>query len=133
MVLDTNLLISALLSPESLPAELLAKWDSGGFALLSCVEQVEELRRASRYSKIAGRIPRPVVGRLINELRKVAEFHPRLPAIDASLDPFDNYLLALAQVGRADFLVTGDKAGLLSLGIFERTRIVTARQFLEGQ
>jgi len=36
----------------------------------------------------------------------------------------------MAQAGEADVLVTGDKHDLLILGSFQRTRIITARQFL---
>ena len=39
-------------------------------------------------------------------------------------DPKDNFLLALCQDGRADFLITGDQ-DLLVLDPFHRTRIIT--------
>jgi predicted nucleic acid-binding protein len=35
-------------------------------------------------------------------------------------DPDDDFLLALAEAGSADFLVTGDKAGLLVLASHHR-------------
>ena len=54
-----------------------------------------------------------------------------LPALDISADPFDNFLLAMARVGRADFLVSGDRAGVLAIGQFEPTRIVTTRQLIQ--
>ena len=41
-----------------------------------------------------------------------------------------NYLLATAAAGSADFLVTGDKRGLLALKLYEGTKIVTVRDFL---
>lgn len=63
-----------------------------------------------------------------NELRRLAMFIEKLPVVDASRDPADNFLLAMAQAGEADVLVTGDKHDLLSLGSFRRTRILTAWQ-----
>jgi predicted nucleic acid-binding protein len=54
-----------------------------------------------------------------------------LPLVEKSPDPADNFLLSMAQAGKADFLVTGDKHDLLSVGVFEQTRIVSARQMLE--
>jgi predicted nucleic acid-binding protein len=54
-----------------------------------------------------------------------------LPFVELSPDPDDNWLIALAEAGGADFLVTGDKADLLSLERTGSTRIVTARQFLD--
>ena len=45
-------------------------------------------------------------------------------------DPFDAFLLAMALVGEANYLVTGDhRAGLLQRGHFSRTRIVTPTVF----
>ena len=50
--------------------------------------------------------------------------------ITVSPDPFDNYLLATAAAGSADFLVTGDKRDLLALKLYEGTKIITVRDFL---
>lgn len=68
---------------------------------------------------------------MINAPRRLAVVGDPLPAVTISPDPKDNFLLALAEVTRADFLVTGDKSGLLSLKRHRRTAIVSARKFLE--
>jgi predicted nucleic acid-binding protein len=39
----------------------------------------------------------------------------RLPRVERSPHPIDDFLLALSEAGKADYLVTGDKSGLLSL------------------
>jgi len=54
-----------------------------------------------------------------------------LPPVDLSPDPEDNPVLAMALLGRADYLVTGDKRDLLSLGAIGSARIATAREFVE--
>jgi uncharacterized protein len=53
-----------------------------------------------------------------------------LPVVTVSPDLYDNYLLATAAAGSADFLVTGDKRDLLPLKLYEGTKIVTVRDFL---
>ena len=53
-----------------------------------------------------------------------------MPIVSVSPDPYDNYLLAMASEGEADFLVTGDKRDLLGLKLYEGTRITTVREFL---
>lgn len=132
VVLDTNIILSGLMVVPSLPATLLEAWLEGSFTLLTCEEQIGELRDVSRRPQVAARIRRRSIGTFINEMRNTADFLTDLPDVDASPDPWDNYLLALARDGKADFLVTGDKAGLLALGRFGTARIVTARQFLES-
>jgi predicted nucleic acid-binding protein len=67
---------------------------------------------------------------LINDLRKVAIMVANLPTVDTCTDPYDNYLLAMAAAGAADFLVTGDKRDVLGLKLYQGTRIVTVGAFL---
>lgn len=51
--------------------------------------------------------------------------------VDLSRDPQDNPVLAMAIAGKADYLVSGDRRGLLSLKRVASTRIVTAAEFLK--
>jgi hypothetical protein len=59
---------------------------------------------------------------MCNELREPATLIAPLPLVERSRDPADNFLLSMAQAGKPDFLVTGDKQDLLSIGIFGQTR-----------
>ena len=131
LVLDTNILVSALLSTTSLPARIILLWRAGRFELLTAAEQLDEFARVTRYPKIRERLTPAVAGRLVNDLRALAVSVGTLPAVDASSDPDDNYLLAIAMAGSADFLVTGDKRDLLGLGTHAGTRIISAREFLD--
>lgn len=130
LVVDTNILVSALLVGTSLPAQLVVLWREGKFDLLTSAEQIGELMRVTRYPKLRERLAPDLAGRLINELRDIATVVPHLPAVAVSPDPYDNYLLAMADVGAADFLVTGDKQDLLGLRVYRGTKIVTVRDFL---
>jgi putative PIN family toxin of toxin-antitoxin system len=130
LVVDTNILISALLIGTSLPAHLVVLWREGRFDLLTSAEQIDELMRVTRYPKIRERLDPALAGRLVNELRAIATLVLRLPAVTVSPDPYDNYLLATAVAGSADFLVTGDKHDLLALRRYNGTNIVTVRDFL---
>jgi uncharacterized protein len=130
LVVDTNILISALLVEASLSAHLIVLWRQGRFDLLSSAEQLDELMRVTRYPKIRERLAPALAGRLINELRDIAVVLKNLPTVTVCQDPHDNYLLAMAVAGSADFLVTGDKRDLLGLKLHEGTKIVTVRDFL---
>ncbi len=130
LVVDTNILISALLVEASLSAHLIVLWRQGRFDLLTSAEQLDELMRVTRYPKIRERLAPALAGRLINELRDIAVVLKKLPTVTVCQDPYDSYLLAMAVAGAADFLVTGDKRDLLSLKLHEGTKIVTVRDFL---
>jgi len=130
LVIDTNILISALLAGTSLPAQLIVRWRVGWFDLLTAAEQLDELMRVTRYPKIRERLTSALADRLINDLRAIAVTVGKLPVANVSADPHDNYLLAVAAAGAADFLVTGDKRDLLGIAVYEGTKIVTARDFL---
>ncbi len=68
---------------------------------------------------------------MVNDIRSLGIMVDKLPAVDISPDPYDNFLLAMAEAAHANLLVTGDKRGLLSLGSHRKTRILTARDALD--
>lgn len=128
VILDTNILIGALLTTGTPPAELFGAWKHGRFTLLSCERQIDEIREVTRRAGVSLRIRASDAGQMVNTLRALAELVAPLPVADArSPDPNDDFLLALAQAGEADYLATGDRSGLLVLGRHGRTRIVTAQ------
>ena len=129
VVLDTNILVSALIAPAGNPAAIYNAWEQGKFTLLTCVEHLEELRAKLQKPKVADLIKPYKAGRLVNQIKKLAEDIAELPRVKRSPDPGDNFLLALAEAGNADYLVTGDKSGLLLLASHKSTRIITTREF----
>jgi hypothetical protein len=129
VVLDTNILVSALIAPAGNPAGIYNAWEHGKFTLLTCAEHLDELRATLQKPKVAELIKPHKAGRLVNQIKKLAEEVGQLPHVRRSPDPGDNFLLALAEAGNADYLVTGDKSGLLVLATHKSTRIITARDF----
>jgi putative PIN family toxin of toxin-antitoxin system len=130
VVLDTNILISALMIRTGNPAAIYRAWQAGKFTLLTCAEHLDELRATLRKPSVAERIKPYRAGGLVNEIKKLAENVHSLPLVRRSADPSDDFLLALSEAGRADCLVTGDKSHLLGLGSHKETRIVSARAFV---
>jgi hypothetical protein len=130
VVLDVNILISALIAPSGNPAAVYTTWENGNFTLLTCLQHLNELRATLEKPRVAALIRPHKAGRLVNQIRRLAEIVEHLPHVERSPDPEDNYLLALAEAGRADYLVTGDKSGLLGLERHKAARIVSAREFV---
>jgi uncharacterized protein len=129
VVLDTNILFSALISPHGAPDAIYRAWRSARFELITSQVQLEEIRRASRYPKLQAVLQPARIGVMINNLQR-ATILERLPHDFETDDPDDDFLLAMASVGKADYLITGDRrAGLLQRGHLGRTRIMTPTTF----
>ncbi len=131
VVLDTNVLVSALISSGGWPDRLYQAWRTGLFELISSEEQLDEFRRVTRYPRLRPFLESAAAGAMFNEIRLLAEIVRHLPKVEISPDPDDNFLLAMAQEGHADYLVTGDKGDLLALSRYKGTHIVTVARMVE--
>lgn len=129
VVLDTNILFSALISPHGPPDVIYRAWRTARFELVTSRTQLDEIRRASRYPKLQAVLQPAKVGVMINNLQRAVVLD-QLPRGFEAEDPDDAFLLAMAAAGNADYLVTGDRrAGLLQRGHVGRTRILTPSAF----
>ena len=131
VVLDTGILIAALITADTSPDQVYQAWRKKRFTLVTSVWQLGEFRRASRYERVKKFLKPTEAGNLVNGLKRHATVLKDLPDVDLSQDPQDNPVLAMAIAGEANYLVTGDRRGLLSLKRVGTTRIVTAAEFLK--
>lgn len=131
VILDTNILLSGLISSGGTPARLIEAWLDRRFMLVSHPLQLTEIREVSRREKLRTLIQPHEAGRLVNQIALIADLPDALPHISRSPDPRDDFLLALCEAGQADWLVTGDKADLLVLERHGPTRIITAAVLAE--
>ena len=131
VVLDTGILIAALITVETPPDKIYQAWRKKRFDLITSKWQLEEFRRVSRYPKLKKYINAAEAGHMVNGLKLRAYVYEHLPAVDLCKDPDDNPVLAMALESKADFLVTGDKRDLLSMVQVGQTPIVSAATFLK--
>jgi putative PIN family toxin of toxin-antitoxin system len=129
VILDTNILLSGLISPVGKPARLIDAWLDGRFTLISHRLQLDEFRNVSRRERIRRLLRPSEAGRLLNRIAVLADMPTHLPPVQRSPDPHDDFLLALCEAGAVDRLVTGDKADLLALRKHANSLIVTAAHF----
>jgi predicted nucleic acid-binding protein len=94
---------------------------------LICREQLDELRATLHKPALAARVKPYKAGRLVNHLSELAENIVSLPRVVRSPDPTDDFLLALSEAGRADYLVTGDISGCDQTGKNSRVSICNHR------
>jgi uncharacterized protein len=131
VVLDTNVVLSALLFGQGRLAPLRAGWRSAAFHPLASKPTVEELIRALTYPKfkLTPEDQRELVADYLPYCATV-RLPARLPGTPRCRDLFDVAFLQLAIAGKADYLVTGDK-DLLHLGGRIRCPIIAPEAFLK--
>ena len=130
VVLDTGILIAALITRDTPPDRIYQAWRKRRFELVTSEWQLEEFRRVSRYPKLRKYLQPTEAGNLVNGLRHQARLLDDVPDVELSADPDDNPLLAMAIAGEVDYLVSGDKRDVLALKKVGKARIITARRFL---
>ena len=113
VVLDTNVLMTALMIGQSAQAQLIFSWRQKKFDLLTCDLQLKELRELMRQESISRLIRPALASELVNQLKGMAVCLNEVPHVPATASLVDNYLLGIAEGGKADALVVGDNTALL--------------------
>lgn len=132
-MVDTNIIVSGLMTTATPPAQILDAIHKKKAVLLVSDEIVVEYLRVleyphiRKYKKITDEAVRDLTSLFIEEAERIEVLSP----IQKSKDPDDDKFLSVAVEGKADFLITGDKADLLSLKEIEHIPIITARQAVE--
>ena len=128
VVLDVNVLISALIRRSSVPAAILHEWRAGRFELVVSPHLLDELRDVLGRTNIIRYVSPTAAEELLAALRDIAILVEDLAAERVVPgDPDDDYLVALALAGRAHVIVTGD-AHLLEADFLPQA--VPPREFL---
>lgn len=131
IVLDTNVLVSAVISGSGPPGLLLDEVRCGRCTLVTSTAQLCELQDVLGRGRLRSRILPGEADDLIRNLRSVAEVVTDLPDVGDSPDDADNLILAAAIAGRADVIVSGDKKHMLSLEDVEGIPIISARDAVD--
>jgi putative PIN family toxin of toxin-antitoxin system len=115
-VLDTNVLVSALISPGGGSARLLLELRSGAFELIVSPLLLAELREVLRRDKFRRYVSQEEADAYVELIRTESVIHADpVPSLEPlSADPDDEYLIDLARDAQADAIVSGD-AHLLEL------------------
>jgi uncharacterized protein len=130
VVLDTNIVLSALVFAQGRLAPLRLAWQQSLFHPLVSRTTTGELMRVLNYPKF--KLTRDEQQELIADYLPyctTVRMPAKPPATPPCRDPFDIQFLELCIVGKAGYLVTGDH-DILSLSLGSRCRIVTAEDFL---
>jgi hypothetical protein len=74
VVLDTNILVSALIAPAGNPAAIYNAWEQGKFTLLTCAEHLDELRATLQKPRVSDLIKPYKAGRLVTRRTSTVSF-----------------------------------------------------------
>jgi putative PIN family toxin of toxin-antitoxin system len=134
VVLDTNVLVSSVLSKKGAPAVLMQAWSDRLFDLVISETIIAETKRvlSGHRLKQPYNISDDRIVRLVELLRKNSILVPGSAAVAGAVpaDPSDEMFIAAALDGNADVIVSGDK-DLLEIESFRGVAIITPRQFLD--
>ena len=112
VVLDTNVLLSALMFPESVPGRIVGAWREARFDLVTSVAQFGEVGRVLAYPNIR-RVLKwddETIERFLRQLYLRAEVvDSGTFAFQGLRDASDAHVLGSLVQSRADLLVTGDQ------------------------
>jgi uncharacterized protein len=127
-VFDTNVLISALMFPQSMPRRAWNQARRTG-VILASHDTLQELESVLRRRRLTAYISPAESTLFLTELARVVELVPITERVALCRDPRDDKFLEVALAGQADFLLTGD-ADLLTLHPFRGTAIITPTAYL---
>ena len=121
VVLDTNVLLSGIAYPASVPGKILAAWRHGSVDVLLSVYILEELRRVLPRLEHRHGLTLAEVDDLVDVLSIQAEVIDPLPGMESELRDINDLpvlgtLLAAIKTSDADYLITGDKDLLVLAG-----------------
>lgn len=133
VVLDANVLVSALISMRGAPVRVVALWEAGAVEVAMSPATWDELTRVLRYPRLQRYLPQDAVERLLRELpRHVVWVEPTATIEVIERDPSDNRYLECAVAAGASYLVTGDEH-LLALGSYGGIEILSPAGFVAAE
>lgn len=128
VILDTNLLISRALTPNSLTASAV-RMIIDHCDLLVSQATMDEFATVLTRVQSKGYVKQDEALLLITAYKELVEWVPIIERVQECRDPKDDKFLELAVNGHADYLITGDQ-DLLVLHPFRGVSILTAKDFI---
>ena len=118
VVLDTNVLVSGLAYPGSIPGQILALWKNGGLHVVLSRYILDELTRVlPRLTRVS--LTSDEIRDLVDSLVFLADVIEPDPEPDTALrDTADQAILGTLRASGADYLITGDKDLLALAGSY---------------
>ena len=132
VVLDTNVIISALLSPSGAPAEIIDHWEADHFDVSTSPPLLGELQRALQYPRVQKYLKKSpeATSAFVSRFRTMAAVTQPEFSLEVIEDaPPDNRVLECAVACGASYIISGNKH-LLDLKQYRDIVILRPTEFL---
>ncbi len=131
VILDTNILISALITKGTPPDILYQAWLNGEIEVVMTSAQVAEVKDVLGRPRLKQFIRAEEIDAIAENIDAYADVLTDFEVVNISPDPNDNSILAAAIDGKVDLIVSGDRKHMLALGEVRGIPVVTAREAVE--
>lgn len=130
IVIDTNVFVSAVLLPLSIPRQAVDMALNDGIVLFSeiTMSELTEVLSRSKFDEYVSREERMV---FLGQLTGSSELVPVVQEVHECRDPRDDKFLEVALNGRADLIITGDQ-DLIAMNPWRGIAIVSPGEYLEA-
>ena len=130
VVLDTNILVSALITKGTPPDQLYQAWLRNEIELVTSDVQIDEVTDILARPRLRRYVDPDEAAQMVGAIHLRATVLTGVPVTRRSPDPKDDPLLAVAVAGDVGLVVSGDKSDMLALGEVEGIPIRSAREAL---
>lgn len=130
VVLDTNILVSALITKGTPPDQLYQAWLGKKLELVTSVAQIDEITDVLARPRLRKYVRPDEAAQMVAAICQRATVLSNVSVTRRSPDPKDDPILAVAVAGEAELVVSGDKSDMLALGDVDGIPIRSAREAL---
>ena len=130
IVLDTNILVSALITKGTPPDQLYQGWLRNEIELVTSDAQIDEVTDVLARPRLRRYVDPDEAAQMVAAIYRRAIVLSEVPVTRRSPDPKDDPILAVAIAGDVELVVSGDKSDILALRDVEGIPIRSARAAL---
>ena len=126
-------MVSALITKGTPPDKLYQAWLANEIELVTSVAQIDDVTDVLSRPQLREFIDSDEAAQMVAAIHRRATVLGDVPVAKRSPDPKDDPILAIAVVGGAGLLVSGDKSDMLALGHVEGIPVRSPREALANR